>query len=111
MTNTAPTGKHFATLDGLRGIAVLTVVLSHLSLLDLNPFLINFAGIGKCGVYLFFVLSAFLLTYQFFERGLQSAFTAPALANYFWRRALRVLPLFYLVVLVSGFTTEFSPSI
>ena len=107
MTNTAPTGKHFATLDGLRGIAVLTVVLSHLSLLDLNPFLINFAGIGKCGVYLFFVLSAFLLTYQFFERGLQSAFTAPALANYFWRRALRVLPLFYLVVLVSGFTTEF----
>ena len=105
--NAVPTGKHFATLDGLRGIAVLTVVLSHLSLLHLNPFLIDFAGIGKCGVYLFFVLSAFLLTYQFFEKGLRSAFTAPALANYFWRRALRVLPLFYLVVLVSGFTTEF----
>ena len=105
--NTAPTGKHFAVLDGLRGIAVLTVVLSHLSLLHVNPFPVDFAGIGKCGVYLFFVLSAFLLTYQFFEKGVQGAFTAPALANYFWRRALRVLPLFYLVVLVSGITTRF----
>ena len=85
VTNTAPTGKHFAALDGLRGIAVLMVVLSHLSLLQLNPFPVDFAGTGKCGVYLFFVLSAFLLTYQFFEKGLQGAFTAPALANYFWR--------------------------
>ena len=110
MTNTAPPGKHFATLDGLRGIAVLTVVLSHLSLLHMNPFPVDFTGIGKCGVYLFFVLSAFLLTYQFFEKGVQSAFTAPALANYFWRRALRVLPLFYLVVFVSGITTRFFSS-
>ena len=100
-------GKHFAALDGLRGIAVLTVVLSHLSLMRMNPFLIDFAGIGKCGVYLFFVLSAFLLTYQFFEKGLAGGFRIAALANYFWRRALRVLPLFYLVVLVSGFTTKF----
>ena len=110
MTDTAPTGKRFATLDGLRGIAVLTVVLSHLSLLHINPFPIDFTGIGKCGVYLFFVLSAFLLTYQFFERGIQSSFTVQALANYFWRRALRVLPLFYLVVLVGGITTRFFAS-
>ena len=100
-------GKHFAALDGLRGIAVLTVVLSHLSLLHLNPLPIDFSGIGKCGVYLFFVLSAFLLTHQFFEKGLAGGLTAGALANYFWRRGLRVLPLFYLVVLVSGFTTAF----
>lgn len=105
--NGTTSGKHFAALDGLRGIAVLTVVLSHLSLLHLNPFLIDFSGIGKCGVYLFFVLSAFLLTYQFFEKGLGEGFTAGALANYLWRRGLRVLPMFYLVVLVSGLTTAF----
>ena len=105
--NATSTDKHFAVLDGLRGVAVLTVVLSHLSLLRLNPLPVDFTGIGKCGVYLFFVLSAFLLTYQFFEKGPAGAYTSSALANYFWRRALRVLPLFYLVVLVSGFTTEF----
>lgn len=106
-TNASPTNRHFAVLDGLRGIAVLTVVLSHLSLLHLNPFPVDFTGIGKCGVYLFFVLSAFLLTYQFFERGEADAFTSSALANYFWRRALRVLPLFYLLVIISGVTTHF----
>ena len=52
-------------LDGLRGLAVLLIPLSHMSLHDINlieP--LNFSGIGKAGVYLFFALSAFLLTWQ-----------------------------------------------
>lgn len=101
------TNKHFAALDGLRGIAVLIVVLSHLSLMKFNLLFVDFSGIGKCGVYLFFVLSAFLLTYQFFEKGLNDGVSAGGLGNYFWRRSLRVLPLFYLVVLCSGLTTRF----
>ena len=56
------------SLDGLRGFAVLLVLLSHMSLVGINlvPGL-DFAGIGKAGVYLFFVLSAFLLTWQSLE--------------------------------------------
>lgn len=99
--------KHFVALDGLRGIAVLLVVLSHLSNFGFPLLFIDFSGIGKCGVYLFFVLSAFLLTHQFFEKGVSNSFSLPALGNYLWRRSLRVLPLFYLVVIASALTTYF----
>jgi peptidoglycan/LPS O-acetylase OafA/YrhL len=102
-----PEQKHFAVLDGLRGIAVLLVVLSHLSNFGFNIVAVDFSGIGKSGVYLFFVLSAFLLTYQFLEREMRESFTPYAIGNYFWRRALRVLPLFYFVVLASALTTYF----
>ena len=53
-------------LDGLRGLAVLMVFLSHTSLSGHRalPF-VNFAGTGKMGVFLFFILSSFLLTYPF----------------------------------------------
>src|SRR3546814_17702763 len=55
--------QHYDALDGLRGLAVLIVIASHLSLLGfgLVPGL-PVGGIGKSGVYLFFVLSALLLT-------------------------------------------------
>ncbi|MCY1298635.1 hypothetical protein D9M70_481290 [compost metagenome] len=42
-------------LDGLRGLAALIVVLSHTSNLSMFFFpLLDFRGIGKSGVYLFF---------------------------------------------------------
>ncbi|WP_397535366.1 acyltransferase family protein [Roseateles sp.] len=54
-----------AALEGLRGMAALMVIASHASGLglDLIPGL-SLTGIGKQGVYLFFALSAFLLTWQ-----------------------------------------------
>lgn len=54
-----------AALDGLRGLAALMVVASHGSAggQHLLPGL-SLEGIGKHGVFLFFVLSAFLLTRQ-----------------------------------------------
>jgi hypothetical protein len=66
---TSSTNLQFGSLDGLRGIAVLFVVLSHLSNagFNLTPVL-NFAGSGKYGVFLFFVLSAFLLTFPLIDR-------------------------------------------
>ena len=94
-------GSHLAALDGLRGIAVAIVLLSHLSnaRVHLVPGL-DLAGIGKSGVFLFFVLSAFLLA-----RGLLKApprgFREPRLlGGYFARRFLRIAPL-YSVVLVA----------
>ena len=63
-TNPVQTNR-IAGLDGLRGVAVLIVILSHMSIRDmyLAPGL-DFSGIGKSGVYLFFVLSAMLLASQ-----------------------------------------------
>ena len=52
-------------LDGLRGVAVLLVLLAHSSNvgLRLHPAL-DLSGCGRMGVFLFFVLSAYLLTGQ-----------------------------------------------
>ena len=56
---------HFKALDGLRGFAVLLVLLSHTS--NGKAYMLpgfNFSSMGKVGVYLFFVLSAYLLDRQ-----------------------------------------------
>lgn len=92
------------SVDGLRGIAVLLVFLSHTSNQGffLFPFL-NLAGIGKEGVYLFFVLSAFLLTLPFLDGG-ANAFQKTPLINYFIRRFFRIYPL-YIVFLIFCFLT------
>ena len=92
-------------LDGFRGLAVLAVFLSHTS--NQNIFLLphmDFSGIGKTGVFLFFLLSSFLLTYPFVHKR-RSAFTIPFLANYGVRRFFRIYPLYFVFLLVSLATT------
>ena len=49
--------EYFRELDGLRGIAILLVLLVHTGLL----------GIGWVGVQLFFVLSGYLISIQLFK--------------------------------------------
>ncbi|RZL18764.1 MAG: acyltransferase, partial [Pedobacter sp.] len=95
------------SVDGLRGVAVLLVFLSHTSNQGffLFPFL-NLAGIGKEGVYLFFVLSAFLLTLPFLERG-NNAFRKLPLANYFLRRFFRIYPLYLFFLLFCFFSGKY----
>jgi peptidoglycan/LPS O-acetylase OafA/YrhL len=58
---------HNMSLDGLRGIAVLFVLLSHASNMNvyLRPF-IRFEHTGKARVYVFFLVSAYLLDKQIF---------------------------------------------
>lgn len=83
-------------LDGLRGLAVLIVILAHTSNLGYHiiPF-VNFSGGGHSGVFLFFVLSSFLLTYPFVARG-RDAFTIRNLSVYLERRFFRIYPLYFL---------------
>jgi|CXWL01.1.fsa_nt_gi peptidoglycan/LPS O-acetylase OafA/YrhL len=90
-----------AAIDGLRGLAALFVVASHASLLGLHwlPGL-SLAGIGKYGVYLFFVISAFLLTLQWLQAPPGRGDTGRALARYLVRRVLRIFPLYVAVLLL-----------
>lgn len=88
-------------LNGLRGFAVLLVLLSHASNVDV--FLlerVSFSGGGHYGVFLFFVLSSFLLTRQFLVLDKRGEFSKAALWTYFSRRFLRIYPL-YTVTLVA----------
>ncbi|MFP6802564.1 MAG: acyltransferase [Pseudomonadales bacterium] len=96
------------SLDGLRGLAVLLVLLSHMSLVGMNllPGL-DFSGIGKAGVYLFFVLSAFLLTWQALEADQRPS---PSYwLGYGLRRLCRIYPLYFIAVLASFGLTNYAP--
>lgn len=83
------------SLNGIRGFAVLLVLLSHASKAGVNihPFL-DFSGAGRYGVFLFFVLSAFLLTRQFLDSKPAYNEIKSFVSHYFLRRFLRIYPLF-----------------
>lgn len=101
LTRTFPSvGGHFAVLDGLRGIALLLVVASHGSNGGLN-FIpgVNMSGTGKTGVWLFFVLSSFLLMHQFLHLDAQGRLDAREWGRYALRRVLRIYPLYTLFLL------------
>ena len=88
-------------LDGLRGIAILLVLLHHFTILEpttaVEGWLANIALIGWSGVDLFFVLSGFLITGILVDaRDSDRYFT-----SFYARRTLRIFPLYYLVVFLS----------
>ena len=94
-------------LDGLRGLAALIVILSHTS--NVGYFFLpglDFSGIGKSGVYLFFILSSFLLTLPLLHQG-SSIFTAKLMSYYWSRRFFRVYPL-YVIYLAVGLISSFA---
>lgn len=93
-------GGRLPALDGLRGIAILLVLIFHSLDIQLdaipNPVIHAVAISGWTGVSLFFVLSGFLITGILLD--------APkgrrALGNFYARRALRILPLYYVTLLI-----------
>ena len=96
-------GKHCLELDGVRGLAILLVSLYRFSKeLDPSSFpswlAIAVLRVGERGVDLFFVLSGFLITGVL----LRARQDARYLSNFYWRRALRILPLYFLALLVIG---------
>lgn len=100
--------NHIKSLDGLRGLAALMVILSHISFVDLFfvKFL-NFQGIGKSGVYLFFVLSAFLLDKQILIALKANKTSKKYWANYLFRRFMRIFPLFIISLSIHLFASKF----
>ena len=96
---------HYDALDGLRGLAVLVVIASHLSNGGWLP-IVPLGGTGKSGVYLFFVLSAFLLTRLLLDRTPAQFADARMWGAYVVRRILRIWPLYLLVLFLSWALTE-----
>lgn len=92
-------------LDGLRAIAALSVMIFHsyhsvrqrvvVAGLDIS-FLWNY---GQSGVHLFFVLSGFLL-FMPFARAMLNGRPLPSVKRFFQRRALRILPAYYVCLLI-----------
>jgi len=76
-------------------------MLSHASNRGINlDSSLSFSGAGRYGVFLFFVLSAFLLTRQFLESRPGKVDIKAYLFHYFTRRFLRIYPLFLVALMV-----------
>jgi peptidoglycan/LPS O-acetylase OafA/YrhL len=90
--------EHFQSIDALRFFAFLKVYLLHIPLDAKFP---NFSLIksgGGIGVSFFFVLSGFLISYLLFLEKANA--NRIDLLNFYKRRAFRIWPLFFLMVLV-----------
>jgi peptidoglycan/LPS O-acetylase OafA/YrhL len=74
--------RHLPAIDGLRAVAVLSVIAYHVG-----------APAGFVGVDVFFVISGYLITSILLRE--------PGLAEFYARRARRILPAAFLVVLVT----------
>ncbi|WP_367387833.1 acyltransferase family protein [Lewinella sp. LCG006] len=113
-------GRYIAEVDGLRFMAIMPVLVQHLSERTqryaaqdwATPLADNFvafwASRGTIGVFLFFAISGFILGLPFAKYHLQGG-RKVGLSQYFWRRLTRLEPpymvwmvIFFLVLLVKG---------
>jgi peptidoglycan/LPS O-acetylase OafA/YrhL len=76
--------KYIPQLDGLRAIAIISVMLFHQHVLGFN--------LGWAGVQLFFVLSGFLITGILLETKDNPRY----FRNFYFRRFIRIFPVYYL---------------
>jgi peptidoglycan/LPS O-acetylase OafA/YrhL len=94
MTEPVSSLKYLPELDGLRAVAVLSVIMFHIGM----P---GFA-LGWLGVFLFFVISGYLITGILLD---SKEHSKRYFRNFYIRRALRILPIYYLFLfatLVAG---------
>lgn len=95
--------ENFHTFDALRFFSFLIVFFSHIPF-EKTKFMID----GTIGVYFFFVLSGFLITYiLLLEKKHSINFS---FKRYITRRILRILPLYYSILLFA-YATPFILSI
>lgn len=78
--------------DGVRGFALMIVVVMHATGLFFPSLHDRLGGTAQPGVWLFFVLSSFLLTHKFLNGG----FSFLKIASYFLGRFIRIIPIFYI---------------
>lgn len=102
-------GEQIPALDGVRGIAILLVMVHHfvvfpvalsdavVPMVALDRAFVFLANAGWAGVNLFFVLSGFLITGILYE---SKGSVKRYLRGFYIRRVLRIFPLYYGAVLV-----------
>ncbi|MGC5013234.1 acyltransferase family protein [Streptosporangium sp. DT93] len=99
-------GGHLDAMDGVRAVASFGVLLYHVASTTgaslREGFLPSLLSRGDIGVPIFFLLSGFLLYRPWARRTVRGTGAAsPDVGDYFWKRALRILPAYWLVLAVA----------
>jgi len=101
-----PSTRHHAALDGFRGVAIVLVMWSHFitagDIVDKSNAFFRFLHGGFVGVDMFFVLSGFLITGILLDAPKTGA---RYFSVFYLRRAVRIFPLYY-AVLIGVFLTR-----
>jgi peptidoglycan/LPS O-acetylase OafA/YrhL len=99
--------KQLPSLNGLRAVSILLVIISHYVLKYMTvhhiPFdetLVSF-HLGQLGVNVFFVISGFLITTLLLRE--ESTQGSIGLKNFYIRRTIRIFPAYYVVLIVYFF--------
>jgi len=103
---------HLPALDGVRGLAILMVLLFHFvaqttATNRLEAAVNGVLSYGLLGVDLFFVLSGFLITGILYD----SATSPGYFGSFYMRRVLRIFPLYYGVLAVVFFVLPLFPAL
>src|ERR1700753_4156554 len=87
---------YFAQLDGLRCLAVMSVLICHWIVYRA----VALVPLGSMGVNLFFVLSGFLITRILLlsKEEYQAGTLAHPIRRFYFRRTLRIFPIYYLSI-------------
>ena len=99
-------GQRLAGLDGLRGIALLAVILAHTIILLPGPagysaVLVKLTGLLVHGLTFFFVLSAFLLYRPYASAAIKGR-VAPPTREFYRNRILRIWPAYLVILAIVG---------
>jgi peptidoglycan/LPS O-acetylase OafA/YrhL len=98
---------HIKYLDALRGIAILMVIVVHSAVFSgQSGMFMDLAFIGKRGVQLFYLISAFTLCMSL---DYKKANENRPLLNFFIRRFFRIAPLFYTAIIANLFYQGLAP--
>lgn len=101
------TARNIPSLDGLRALSIFAVLLSHSN----RPLSLKIPAIpggiyvfwGASGVQLFFIISGFLITHLLLKE--LNVTKTIRLGRFYFRRAFRIFPPFYVYLVVAGVIT------